>query len=111
MFVSCPELCERIFSSEGKYPVHLVPEPWTIYLQKRDKKRGLFFMDGEEWWEARRQLNPLLLKHPNLKRMQPVIEIEIERKKIVKNTKWLLQLFHLDMVHVAAKDEGWLRCS
>ena len=78
MFVSCPELCERIFSSEGKYPVHLVPEPWTIYLQKRNKKRGLFFMDGEEWWDARRQLNPLLLKHLNLKRMQPVIEKGVE---------------------------------
>ena len=78
MFVSCPELCERIFSSEGKYPVHLVPEPWTIYLQKHNKKRGLFFMDGEEWWEARRQLNPLLLKHPNLKRMQSVIETGVE---------------------------------
>ena len=32
-----------------RYPVHLVPEPWTVYLSKKGTARGLFFMDGEAW--------------------------------------------------------------
>ena len=35
-------------------------------------------MDGEEWWAARKQLNPLFLKHLNLKKMQPVVEEGVE---------------------------------
>ena len=75
MFVASPELCQQVFAGEGKwvlilkqcgvrenffpwksqsvliqrFPVHLVPEPWTIYLGKKGAARGLFFMDGEDW--------------------------------------------------------------
>eukprot|EP00092_Neocalanus_flemingeri_P014058 GFUD01015166.1.p1 GENE.GFUD01015166.1~~GFUD01015166.1.p1 ORF type:complete len:470 (+),score=101.94 GFUD01015166.1:86-1495(+) len=78
VFISCPEVCQAIFAGEGRYPVHLVPEPWTIYLQKKNKKRGLFFMDGEEWWETRKRLNPLFLKHLNVKKMHPTVERGVE---------------------------------
>lgn len=33
-----------VYSSEGRYPVHLVPEPWVMYNKKKGIKRGLFFM-------------------------------------------------------------------
>ena len=74
-----------------RFPVHLVPEPWTIYLGKKGAARGLFFMDGEDWWEklieikdncfqpnifkyfrwsARTRLNPLFLRATSLQKMQ-----------------------------------------
>ena len=39
---------------------------------------GLFFLDGEEWWEARRKLNPLFLKQQSLQRLHSVVENNTE---------------------------------
>ena len=35
-------------------------------------------MDGEEWWQARKKLNPLFLKHLNLVKMQSSVEEGVE---------------------------------
>ena len=39
---------------------------------------GLFFLDGEEWWTARRKLNPLFLKQQSLQRLYSVVEDNTE---------------------------------
>ena len=39
---------------------------------------GLFFLDGEEWWAARRKLNPLFLKPLSLQRLHSVVEDNTE---------------------------------
>ena len=39
---------------------------------------GLFFLDGEEWWAARRKLNPLFLKQQSLQRLHSVVEDNTE---------------------------------
>ena len=39
---------------------------------------GLFFLDGEEWWTARRKLNPLFLKQQSLQRLHSVVEDNTE---------------------------------
>lgn len=44
VFVADASLMQYIYSSEGQYPVHAVPEPWTIFNQQRGVQRGLFFM-------------------------------------------------------------------
>lgn len=47
---------------EGKYPVHILPEPWLLYEKLYGSKRGLFFMNGEEWLVHRRIMNKHLLR-------------------------------------------------
>lgn len=63
LFVSDAELIRNLFLSlEGKYPRHILPDPWLLYEKLYGQKRGLLFMDGEEWWQNRRIMNKLLLK-------------------------------------------------
>lgn len=62
VFVSDPEEIRNVFAQEGKYPMHVLPEAWTTYNQIYGCQRGLFFMDGPEWWHHRRIMNKLLLK-------------------------------------------------
>nr|UZM28236.1 shadow [Henosepilachna vigintioctomaculata] len=62
IFVADPEAIRSIFSQEGKYPVHIVPEAWVLFNKEYDYSRGLFFMDGPEWLTHRTKMNKLLLK-------------------------------------------------
>ncbi|KAH9419721.1 hypothetical protein DERP_001551 [Dermatophagoides pteronyssinus] len=62
VFVADAELVQQVYKHEGKYPQHMVPEPWIIYNQNKGIKRGLFFMEGEEWSARRSALNKLFLK-------------------------------------------------
>lgn len=65
IFIKSPELLRDIFTYEGKYPKHPLPEAWTFYNKLHNCQRGLFFMDDEEWLETRRQLAPLMLRNDN----------------------------------------------
>lgn len=63
VFISEPQLMKSLFLSlEGKYPVHILPEPWLLYDKLYGSKRGLFFMNGEEWLINRRIMNKHLLR-------------------------------------------------
>lgn len=62
VFVADPVEMRRTFGLEGKHPMHVLPEPWILYNQLYGCKRGLFFMDGEDWLHMRRVLNRLMLK-------------------------------------------------
>ncbi|KAG7308546.1 hypothetical protein JYU34_005764 [Plutella xylostella] len=67
VFISEPKLMKSLFLRvEGKYPIHILPEPWVLYEKLYGSKRGLFFMDGEEWLTNRRIMNKhLLLDDPD----------------------------------------------
>ncbi|XP_017490487.1 PREDICTED: cytochrome P450 315a1, mitochondrial-like, partial [Rhagoletis zephyria] len=62
VFLSDAKLIQKVYKYEGKYPQHMVPEPWIIYNQSKGIQRGLFFMEGEEWSSRRRTLNKVFLK-------------------------------------------------
>ncbi|XP_044750639.1 cytochrome P450 315a1, mitochondrial [Coccinella septempunctata] len=62
VFVAEPDSIRSIFSQEGKHPIHIIPQSWTVYNKKHNYTRGLFFMNGPEWLEHRRIMNNLLLK-------------------------------------------------
>ncbi|XP_031342131.1 cytochrome P450 315a1, mitochondrial [Photinus pyralis] len=62
VFLSDPHLMRTVFAQEGKCPVHILPEAWTLYNELHGCSRGLFFMDGDEWLHNRRIMNKLLLK-------------------------------------------------
>ncbi|KAJ8960832.1 hypothetical protein NQ318_020128 [Aromia moschata] len=62
VFLSDPEVMRSVFAQEGKYPLHIKPEPWLVYNEKHNYTRGLFFMDGDKWMHFRRIMNKLLLK-------------------------------------------------
>lgn len=65
VFVNSPNLLRDVFTYEGKYPKHPLPDAWTFYNQLHNCKRGLFFMDDEEWLCTRKQLAPLMLRNDN----------------------------------------------
>jgi len=44
VFVADSDLMQKVYQNEGRYPVHMVPEPWTIYNEENGIQRGLFFM-------------------------------------------------------------------
>ena len=44
VFVADPAEMRRTFGLEGKYPIHILPEPWILYNKLYGCKRGLFFM-------------------------------------------------------------------
>ncbi|KAH6934046.1 hypothetical protein HPB50_019788 [Hyalomma asiaticum] len=62
VFVADSALIQKVYTNEGKFPMHMVPEPWLIYNEVKGIQRGLFFMDGPEWIDRRRSLNNVFLK-------------------------------------------------
>ncbi|XP_014271100.1 cytochrome P450 315a1, mitochondrial [Halyomorpha halys] len=62
IFLADPWAARTIFSAEGRYPKHIVPEPWKVYNKLYNCNRGLFFMDGEEWLKYRQIMNKFMLK-------------------------------------------------
>lgn len=63
MFISDPLTMKSLFHNhEGKYPMHILPDPWVLYEKHYGNKRGLFFMDGEEWLVNRRVMNKHVLR-------------------------------------------------
>uniref|UniRef100_A0A336MFY3 CSON001125 protein n=1 Tax=Culicoides sonorensis TaxID=179676 RepID=A0A336MFY3_CULSO len=65
IFTSSCENMRAIFLYEGKHPKHPVPPAWAYFNKKYNCKRGLFFMDDNEWLHYRKMLNPLLLQDFN----------------------------------------------
>nr|UYG55632.1 cytochrome P450 315a1 [Geocoris pallidipennis] len=62
VFLADPRAARAVFAAEGPYPKHVIPPPWILYNQKYSCKRGLFFMDGQEWHRYRQIMNPIFLK-------------------------------------------------
>uniref|UniRef100_T1JAE9 Cytochrome P450 n=1 Tax=Strigamia maritima TaxID=126957 RepID=T1JAE9_STRMM len=62
VFVSDAVINKHVFASEGRYPQHLVPEPWIIYNEYSGNERGLFFMNGPIWRARRRALNKVFCR-------------------------------------------------
>ncbi|XP_068633672.1 cytochrome P450 315a1, mitochondrial isoform X2 [Battus philenor] len=63
VFISDPILMKSLFLNlEGKYPAHILPDPWVLYEKLYGSKRGLFFMNGEEWLDNRRIMSRHLLR-------------------------------------------------
>ncbi|KAL1132159.1 hypothetical protein AAG570_010116 [Ranatra chinensis] len=86
VFLSDPSSMRKIFSMEGKYPHHFVPEAWLLYNEKFQCKRGLLFMEGEEWLKYRRVMNKYLLKNDISRELNgvymSVVEHLVERLKM-----------------------------
>uniref|UniRef100_A0A1I8N6Z5 Cytochrome P450 n=1 Tax=Musca domestica TaxID=7370 RepID=A0A1I8N6Z5_MUSDO len=61
IFVSSAHLMRSVFQHEGSYPRHPLPDAWILYNQEHNCQRGLFFMEGEEWFHNRRLLSRVLL--------------------------------------------------
>ena len=40
VFVACPRLVQQIMRNEGSSPMKLIPEPWTVFNQLTNTKRG-----------------------------------------------------------------------
>uniref|UniRef100_A0A182QLY6 Cytochrome P450 n=1 Tax=Anopheles farauti TaxID=69004 RepID=A0A182QLY6_9DIPT len=62
VFVRDPQLMRKTFQLEGAHPRHPLPESWTYFNKKYQYQRGLFFMDGQEWLQARQLFNKPMLR-------------------------------------------------
>uniref|UniRef100_A0AAG5DX31 Cytochrome P450 n=1 Tax=Anopheles atroparvus TaxID=41427 RepID=A0AAG5DX31_ANOAO len=62
VFLRDPDLMRKTFQVEGTFPKHPLPESWTYFNKKFGYQRGLFFMDGKDWLQARQIFNKPLLK-------------------------------------------------
>ncbi|XP_014244304.1 cytochrome P450 315a1, mitochondrial [Cimex lectularius] len=78
VFVSDPEIMRLIFSVDGKHPRHFVPRPWSLFNEIHHSKRGLFFMDGEEWLAHRKPLNKHFLKKDVINRLNDVHTVVVD---------------------------------
>ncbi|XP_014231427.1 cytochrome P450 315a1, mitochondrial [Trichogramma pretiosum] len=69
LFVAGSDDIREVFRLEGATPQHFLPEAWSLYNQLRGRKRGLLFMEGQEWLDYRRVMNKLLLAPDSLGHM------------------------------------------
>lgn len=80
VFVSDPMLIRKLLLNlEGKYPIHILPDPWVLYEKLYGSKRGLFFMNGEEWLENRRIMNKFLLKENSETCFETPVKMTVQR--------------------------------
>ncbi|GIY71948.1 cytochrome P450 315a1, mitochondrial [Caerostris extrusa] len=61
--ISKDSYIREVCMHEGRNPKHYVPDAWVLYNQKKEIKRGLFFMDGDQWRNRRTTLNQTLQPH------------------------------------------------
>ncbi|XP_050680017.1 cytochrome P450 315a1, mitochondrial [Leptidea sinapis] len=98
IFISDAELIKTLFMNlEGKYPMHILPDPWVLYEKLYGCQRGLLFMNGEEWLSNRRLMNKHLLRDgAELTLREPIVNT-IEKfidswKRKVKNNEEIIDI-------------------
>lgn len=79
IFVSSAGMVAAVLNNGDKYPQLFIPPAWRLHEQLYAQRRGLMFLQGACWWQARRKLNPLLLKSCNLKQMNDSLETGVDR--------------------------------
>ncbi|KAK9297820.1 hypothetical protein QLX08_008587 [Tetragonisca angustula] len=88
VFVNSTHEFRRVFRLEGSAPKHFLPEAWTLYNETRKCRRGLLFMDGEEWMYFRKILNKVMLvPDPTNLMFQPCQDAAVELRE-----KWQKQI-------------------
>lgn len=114
VFISDPVLIKSLFMNlEGKYPIHLLPEPWTVYEKIYGLHRGLFFMNGEEWLSNRRIVNKHLLRENTDDWIRPPIRNTVEEfvKKIrsrILNNGYLFKDMESELYHLSTNGSSIL---
>nr|UUA80965.1 shadow [Chilo suppressalis] len=107
VFISDPALMKTLFLNlEGKYPAHLLPEPWLLYEQLYGAKRGLFFMNNEEWLTNRRIVNRHVLREDSDKWLQSPVKDTINKfvqkwRKQAKNDETFMPELESDLYRLS----------
>lgn len=88
VFLSDPQMMRELFLHEGKHPRHPIPDAWQLYQQEYQNKRGLLFMDGEEWLHHRKIMNQIFLSRD----IEAVTQQPIETASEELIGRWTKQL-------------------
>ncbi|XP_044540474.1 cytochrome P450 11B1, mitochondrial-like [Gracilinanus agilis] len=55
--VHLPQDAEKVLKAEGPLPQRFETKPWLVHRQTRNRKRGIFLLNGKEWLNDRLKLN------------------------------------------------------
>ncbi|XP_020012289.2 cytochrome P450 11B2, mitochondrial [Castor canadensis] len=96
--VMLPEDAEKMYQMDGLYPRRMYLEPWLVYREHREQKRGVFLLNGPEWRLNRLQLNPNVISPKAVQKFTPLLDTvardftEYLKKKVLQNARGSLTL-------------------
>ncbi|XP_011346824.2 cytochrome P450 315a1, mitochondrial [Ooceraea biroi] len=122
IFVNSPDEFRSIFLRlEGPTPQHFLPESWMLYNEIRSQRRGLLFMDGDEWLHFRKILNKTLLLPNSTKLMSAPCQEAAEnltnkwksysrRHVTIPNLEHRLYLWSIETMLATLMGSKWRNC-
>ncbi|XP_055981386.1 cytochrome P450 11B1, mitochondrial [Sorex fumeus] len=98
VYVMQLEDTERLMQADCRFPRRGFPQPWLSHRQQRGHKRGVFLLNGPEWFAQRMLLNPHVLAQQAVHNFLPMLDrlarefSQILRAKVLQNTRRCLTL-------------------
>ncbi|NP_001028401.2 cytochrome P450, family 11, subfamily b, polypeptide 1 [Mus musculus] len=93
VFVTLPEDVEKLYQVESTHPCRMPLESWIVHRELRGLGRGVFLLNGPEWYFNRLQLNPNVLSPKAVQKFVPLVD-GIARDFVDNLKKKMLESVH-----------------
>nr|XP_044999494.1 cytochrome P450 11B3, mitochondrial-like [Jaculus jaculus] len=74
VFVMLPEDVEKLYKEDCMYSRRVLLEPWVAHRELSGQRRGLFLLNGREWYCERVKLNASVLSPKAIKKLVPMVD-------------------------------------